>query len=944
MKLAKNLNLKNLTMALLLLTVAGCGCNDDSFPPGSSPLIINSVLGVATNAPGVPVPPPQDRRQVIPIDVFFVIDDASFMTRETLGNVPFNPGDQRVRSFAAQRIYNNLRENIRQAVIDRINAARAIDPNSVPADIDVNDLDFAFGVGRYEDFGGPFNRRAGDEVARPFILQMPLLRENNPAFAANFATALARQTPGLGTNILNNTELFDPNSGIEALFQIATGDGFDGNGNGNTTDSGQPAVEATQLTPGASGDVPGVDYVANGTDTDGEPIFFLADEGGNATTIQTSGNIGGVGFRPDSARFVILASDTATVSPLTGPPPVCPNRFDVDPTDPVVNPISSSIGAPDSPRIADTIELCGFNGSNADTFQPGGLFGFGSRFGEPEADKDGDNTSPNFAGVAPLGAATVQGTIQELNDLGIEVLSLSATQIAGGPTKPFSDEDTAVNGDTDSTISEVVAFARTGTPWTWLSGIARLTGAADAGPLRNQSGDPKGNPNGGLPLVFNLGDVWLYDPAAPDKSLGNENAPFMTPRLVNDLADRIFHEHIQRGFLRPVVMTMPGAKPALPSVFYDFTLEIIEPEQQSSTLVRVDGLGNIIQVPNVQLPVWYSDETPGAPIAVSFPSLQFNTVNDLVPVPASETYQIKITAVLNRIESDASNAAQAMQIEEYLKVRGNGTFTLAPDGVTLIPNPINDLMAEPVCHTDASITATVREVSDPGIRGVLSALVSGCAIVTDQTPVDGNPMDTQQGGSCPFPPPPPPSLLPMPSFIFLCPGTIEQAATEESGAKVVYATPVADAGQTVTCSPESGEIFPFGSTVVTCEAKDAMDNVVHTCTFTVTVADQQPPVLFCPNSLFGVEESEPGGQSAPIVIPILVMDQVSPESDITVTCNADYPDGTFPDGPIDPSMGNPFPVGNTIVTCEATDMAGNTSSCQVTITVFGVAASTTSSN
>ncbi len=60
--------------------------------------------------------------------------------------------------------------------------------------------------------------------------------------------ALNRTTPGYGGDA--------PETDIEALFQVVTGRGFDGNNNGSVLDSGPAGLASTQLTPGASGDVP----------------------------------------------------------------------------------------------------------------------------------------------------------------------------------------------------------------------------------------------------------------------------------------------------------------------------------------------------------------------------------------------------------------------------------------------------------------------------------------------------------------------------------------------------------------------------------------------------------------------------------------------------------------------------------------------------------------
>src|SRR3989442_6656348 len=52
----------------------------------------------------------------------------------------------------------------------------------------------------------------------------------------------------------------------------------------------------------------------------------------------------------------------------------------------------------------------------------------------------------------------------------------------------------------------------------------------------------------------------------------------------------------------------------------------------------------------------------------------------------------------------------------------------------------------------------------------------------------------------------------------------------------------------VVCTPTSGTAFPKATTTVTCTATDAA-NLTGSCTFTETVADNQPPTLTCPANI-----------------------------------------------------------------------------------------------
>ncbi|MEX0727988.1 MAG: Calx-beta domain-containing protein [Planctomycetaceae bacterium] len=144
-------------------------------------------------------------------------------------------------------------------------------------------LSLAFGIGRFEDYGGFASE---NDDGRPFTLSQPILVTGDPEFDAAINAALARETPGFGGD--------GPETAIEALYQLATGAGFDGNNDGDSTDSGAAGLVATQVTPGDTGDVPAFST-------------FTPDPTGPVVT--ASGNIGGAGFRPGTLKLVLLATD-----------------------------------------------------------------------------------------------------------------------------------------------------------------------------------------------------------------------------------------------------------------------------------------------------------------------------------------------------------------------------------------------------------------------------------------------------------------------------------------------------------------------------------------------------------------------------------------------------------------------------------------------------------
>jgi len=145
-------------------------------------------------------------------------------------------------------------------------------------------IDLGFGVGRLEEYGNFASEYA---TGRPFILNQPIVAASTGGYMAAIQAALDRTTPGYGGD--------QPETDIEALYQLVTGLGFDGNNNGSVLDSGVAGLASTQLSPGGSGDVPSF-------------ASFTADPANSV--LPAAGNIGGGGFRTGALPIVLLATDT----------------------------------------------------------------------------------------------------------------------------------------------------------------------------------------------------------------------------------------------------------------------------------------------------------------------------------------------------------------------------------------------------------------------------------------------------------------------------------------------------------------------------------------------------------------------------------------------------------------------------------------------------------
>ncbi|GAB3440068.1 hypothetical protein GCM10027517_14160 [Phycicoccus ginsengisoli] len=142
-------------------------------------------------------------------------------------------------------------------------------------------------------------------------------------------------------------------------------------------------------------------------------------------------------------------------------------------------------------------------------------------------------------------------------------------------------------------------------------------------------------------------------------------------------------------------------------------------------------------------------------------------------------------------------------------------------------------------------------------------------------------------------------------------------ATGPAGAAVGFAphaSDLVDATPAVDCDHASGSTFPLGATQVTCTATDFSGNKAKQ-TFTVNVADTTAPVVSTPPSQT-VEATSTAG-AAYTWVKATATDVV--DGDRPVTC--------------DHAQGSTFPLGETVVTCSATDLSGNKGTAAFTVTV-----------
>ncbi|MDR5591991.1 Ig-like domain-containing protein, partial [Christiangramia sp. SM2212] len=113
----------------------------------------------------------------------------------------------------------------------------------------------------------------------------------------------------------------------------------------------------------------------------------------------------------------------------------------------------------------------------------------------------------------------------------------------------------------------------------------------------------------------------------------------------------------------------------------------------------------------------------------------------------------------------------------------------------------------------------------------------------------------------------------------------------------------------------SGSVYPVGTTEVTINVTDIYGNTTTT-TFSVTVNDNEMPVVSCPSDIITTTEA---GEAFAIVN----------FDNATATDNCDV----SVEQTAGPVSGSEFPIGDTVVTFTAIDASGNSTECSFTVTV-----------
>jgi hypothetical protein len=155
--------------------------------------------------------------------------------------------------------------------------------------------------------------------------------------------------------------------------------------------------------------------------------------------------------------------------------------------------------------------------------------------------------------------------------------------------------------------------------------------------------------------------------------------------------------------------------------------------------------------------------------------------------------------------------------------------------------------------------------------------------------------------------------------VLTLPGTIKVNSASNAGANVNFTVTAVDAvsrpSQVIICSALSGQLFPIGTTNVSCSAGDWIGNVANG-SFAVVVTDVTALSLMLPAPLT-LNATAPNGAVATFVASAVDANPLAP----IVSCQ--------------PASGSTFAIGATNVACSAKDAAGNLTSGTFPITVIG---------
>ena len=279
---------------------------------------------------------------------------------------------------------------------------------------------------------------------------------------------------------------------------------------------------------------------------------------------------------------------------------------------------------------------------------------------------------------------------------------------------------------------------------------------------------------------------------------------------------------------------------------------------------------------------------------------------NVVSLPASgSTFPVGVTTVTNTAMDASGNTSTC-----------TFTVTVRDNENPVIACPTNLVLTADAgrCHR-SNVTFTASATDNCGVANVLSIPASGSTFAIGTTTVTNTASDASGSVSiCTFTV----TVTDNENPVILCPANLVLLADAGrcSRSNVTFTVSATDncGAANVVSTPASGSSFRIGTTTVTNTATDVSGNT-SSCTFSVTVTDNKPPVIACPTNLVFTADA---GQCSRSNVTFIVdaVDNCGVASVVSL-----------------PASGSTFPVGVTKVTNTAMDASGNASACTFTVTV-----------
>ena len=309
----------------------------------------------------------------------------------------------------------------------------------------------------------------------------------------------------------------------------------------------------------------------------------------------------------------------------------------------------------------------------------------------------------------------------------------------------------------------------------------------------------------------------------------------------------------------------------------------------------------------------FDDTTLRIPFDYDLPTASDNSGESITPVctPSSGSNFGNGIAIITCTATDSSGNETIIEFAISLNKPLAPTFSDVRNIITTLPSNLNtvavdyditatDSSGDPIAHTCTPESGSQFELGFTRVQcnsfdntvtasGEVSSIIFHVIVIDETPPELGSVTDL---------------TIPLPSDSDMTVVKYNFAIRDNSGETM---TPV--------CDHPSGSLFGLGTTMVTCTATDSSGNAATT-TFNIIVIDDTPPVF---SKVKDIRVAIPPGSTA-----------ITVTYDVTVSDNSGKPITTV----CTPPSGSEFELGNTDVTCTATDSSGNYSTRVFTVIVM----------